>query len=553
MTDLTPQEPPKTPIGDFTFKPQATGRRIVSLWFPYWLVQSYGAGFDTTRPFVLVDKQKNTQRVVAVTPLAEAVGLHAHMSLADARALVPDLQTAPVLWPAAQEKLEKTAKWLQRYTPWVGYDAPGDSPADGFGLLLDISGCAHLFAGERAMLADIQARFQARGITVHAAVAGTIGAAWGLARFRRQREAVILPPQQEIDAMLELPPAALRLPPQHLDLCRRLGLDKVSELAKFARPALTRRFGPLPVMRMEQAFGHAGEALSPCVPEPEFLVQKLLPQGITQLPALADLLTPLCAQLAIKLEAAGQGAQRLDLVLTRTDNAVMALSLRLAHPSAAPSHMTRLFADRLERLRSGVDIGLGVEKLLLVASQTAPISPPQTAMGLQGRSHTPPAASALAQLIDRLIGRLGPQRVVRPVAQPSYIPERAVDFIPILAAAEPPSKLAFDGSPSIHTRPLFMLCAPEPIEVIAEVPEGAPFRFRWRRVLHEVVAAQGPERISPEWWQEVFGTKSRSHNRQTRDYFRIEDNNGYRFWLYRDGLYERETQQPKWFMHGVFA
>jgi protein ImuB len=174
-------------------------------------------------------------------------------------------------------------------------------------------------------------------------------------------------------------------------------------------------------------------------------------------------------------------------------------------------------------------------------------------MGLQGRSHTPPAASALAQLIDRLIGRLGPQRVVRPVAQPSYIPERAVDFIPILAAAEPPSKLAFDGSPSIHTRPLFMLCAPEPIEVIAEVPEGAPFRFRWRRVLHEVVAAQGPERISPEWWQEVFGTKSRSHNRQTRDYFRIEDNNGYRFWLYRDGLYERETQQPKWFMHGVFA
>src|SRR6056300_1541743 len=126
MTDFTPQEPLKTPIGDFAFKPQATGRRIVSLWFPYWLVQSHGGGFDATRPFVLVDKQNNTQRVVAVTPLAETAGLHASMSLADARALVPDLQTAPVSWPAAQMKLEKTAKWLQRYTPWVGYDAPGD-------------------------------------------------------------------------------------------------------------------------------------------------------------------------------------------------------------------------------------------------------------------------------------------------------------------------------------------------------------------------------------------------------------------------------------------
>lgn len=557
----TPQEPLKIPDAAIDAKPRATGRRIVSLWFPYWLTQTYADGFDEGQPFALIEAQQSADRLVALTPLAEAAGLYIGMALADARALVPNLQTAMVSRARAQAKLKKAALWLQRYTPWVGYDAPGQSPQAGFALLLDISGCAHLFAGERAMLEDIKARFGARGITIRAAVAGTIGAAWGLARFgpnahMSNANILVLPPEQESDAMLPLPPAALRLPHAHIDLCQRLGLDSIAALANFSRPALTRRFGALPVMRIEQAFGQAGEALSPCLPAPRFFVQQSLPQGVTQIPALNALLEQLCQPLAAQLEAAGQGAQRLDLAMTRCDNAVSALSLNLASPSASPLHMASLFADRLERLSSGIDAGFGIEKMVLAASQTSPLRAPQTAMGLHGRRLARPSASALGPLIDRLVGRLGAQRVVRPVAHDSYIPERALAYVSVLHAGQP-SALTRPDRPArpmdIATRPLFMLCAPEPIEVIAEVPEGAPYRFRWRRVLREVVAAQGPERISPEWWQEIFGEKTNSHNRQTRDYFRVEDCHGHRFWLYRDGLYGRETQRPKWFLHGVFA
>ncbi|MDB2668471.1 DNA polymerase Y family protein [Alphaproteobacteria bacterium] len=552
----TPQEPLTISNVEMAAKPRATGRRIVSLWFPYWLTQTCGDGFEDGRPFALLEAQKSAGRLVALTPLAEAAGLYVGMALADARALVPELQTAMVSRAAAQAKLKKTARWLQRYTPWVGYDAPGQSQPGAFALLLDISGCAHLFSGERAMLEDMKARFEARGIRLRAAVAGTIGAAWGLARFGPEADIIVLPPEQESDAMLPLPPAALRLPPAHIDLCERLGLDSIAALANFSRPALTRRFGALPVMRMEQAFGQAGEALSPCLPIPRFFVQQSLPQGVTQIPALTDLLEPLCQPLAAQLEAAGQGAQRLDLAMTRCDNAVLALSLQLASPSVSAGHMASLFADRLERLSSGIDAGFGIEKLVLAASQTSPLRAPQMAMGLHGRRHAPPPASALAHLMDRLVGRLGAQRVVRPVAHASYIPERAVAYVSVLEAGQARASTQADKPDSvmdIATRPLFMLCAPEPIEVIAEVPEGAPYRFRWRRVLREVVAAQGPERISPEWWQEVFGQNETSHNRQTRDYFRVEDRHGHRFWLYRDGLYGRETQRPKWFMHGVFA
>ena len=547
MPPLMPEEPLKTAA----HRARPTGRRIACLWFPSWLIDTYDDSFEPHMPFALVEMKSGAQRIAALNPCGLEAGLFVGMSVADARAVVADLQTAPVARDKAEEKLKACATWLQRYTPWVGHDAEVDEPTRSYGLLLDVSGCAHLFGGERRMLADIKNRFAARGIALRAAMAGTVGAAWGLARFSATpMDMVVLPPHQEADAMMSLPPAALRLPPRQVELCQKLGLTRVAQLASFERTALTRRFGPLPVMRLEQALGQVGEAVNPCLPPPQFLVQKLLPHGVTQLPAIVALVEQICEPLAVQLQAAGQGAQRLDLALTRSDNAVLALSLQLAHPSAAPRHMGRLFAERLERLSGGIDAGFGIEKLVLGASQTAPVEAPQTAMGLQGRRYMPPPASALGHLFDRLVSRLGEKKVVRPVPHASYVPERAVHFVSILGEVPPaiPTPVG-----DMKTRPLFMLCAAEPIEVIAEIPEGAPYRFRWRRVLHEVVAAQGPERISPEWWQEIFGHSLKSHNRQTRDYFRVEDAQGHRFWLYRDGLCQRETQRPQWYMHGVFA
>ena len=276
--------------------------------------------------------------------------------------------------------------------------------------------------------------------------------------------------------------------------------------------------------------------------------------------ALTDLIGELCDGLATQLHTAGQGAQRLDLALTRSDNAVLALSLPLAHPSADAGHMRRLFEERLTRLSGGLDAGFGIEQLQLVAAQTTAINAKQENIGPVnqpgGRFRKSAPMAALGGLYDRLVSRLGAHVVVRPVPHASYIPERAVRFASVMEAQNPASDEP--GAPFIDpaTRPLFMLCAPEPIEVIAEIPEGAPYRFRWRRVLHEVVTAYGPERIAPEWWDGLMGetgaAQAVGHNRRTRDYYRVEDTQGHRFWLYRDGLYERETGYPRWFMHGVF-
>ena len=535
-------------------KPLPSGRRIVALWFPYWAAEVAAFDHDATQAFALIDKHKNAQRLVALNSAARVAGLHMGMALADARALVPELQTAMADIRQAKARLDKCAHWLQRYTPWVGHDTAALTPHGlaEYGLLMDVSGCAHLFGGERAMLEDMVARFKKRGVGLRVAMAGTIGAAWGLARFS-PTVITVLPEGQEAEAVLRLPPAALRLDNGHIDLCQRLGLETVAQLARFPRRDLTRRFGPLPVMRLEQALGQAGESLNPCLPPPHFLVQQNLAQGITQIEALAELLGGLCEKLAAQLNDKGQGAQRLDVTLTRSDNAVLALSLTLAHPSADARHMARLFDERLGRLSRGVDAGYGIEQIRLTASRTAPIAPPQDAINLSGRLRQATPVATLGHFYDRLISRLGPQVVLKPIPQASHIPERAVKLVSVLDTVPPP---VLEAVPDPQTRPLFMLCAPEPIEVIAEIPEGAPYRFRWRRVLHEVIAAHGPERISPEWWVGFMGEDTSHHmahhNRHTRDYYRVEDRQGHRFWLYRDGLYDRETSTPRWFMHGVF-
>lgn len=235
-------------------KPLPSGRRIVALWFPHWGAETQSFAHDAAHPFALIDKHKNAQRLVALNPAAQAAGLHMGMALADARALLPELQTAMADNRQAKARLDKCAHWLQRYTPWVGHDTTIETPHGlaEYGLLLDVSGCAHLFGGARAMLEDMAARFEKRGVTLRAAMAGTIGAAWGLARFS-PTPLTILPEGQEAEAVLRLPPAALRLDNGHIDLCQRLGLETVAQLARFPRRDLTRRFGPLPVMRLEQA------------------------------------------------------------------------------------------------------------------------------------------------------------------------------------------------------------------------------------------------------------------------------------------------------------
>ncbi|MBV8092755.1 MAG: hypothetical protein JO110_05905 [Acetobacteraceae bacterium] len=64
---------------------------------------------------------------------------------------------------------------------------------------------------------------------------------------------------------------------------------------------------------------------------------------------------------------------------------------------------------------------------------------------------------------------------------------------------------------------------------------------------HRVRRADGPERITGEWW------KSDSEMLAVRDYWAVEDEQGRRFWLFRSGDgADPKTGDLRWFLHGLF-
>ena len=456
--------------------------------------------------------------------------------LADARAVCPRLKVAPSDPAGDRAFLEKLAAWARRWGPWSALDEPD-------GLVVDVTAVAHLFGGERRLLADVEGRFAARGFTVRAAIAPTAGAAWALAHYGQPGS--ILPPDADIAAALAgLPVAALRLDDDVLVVLRRLGLKRIGDMTgRFVqgngRDALRRRFrrktpGINPLLRLDQLTGRLPEPLLPVVPAVMPLVQRRLMEPIRHRELLDQVVADLAADMARTLEGLGQGARRLELGLWRVDGEVIVRLLELAAATREAAHIARLFAAKLD----DIDAGFGIETVRLRASWAEPLALPQgdieAAAEVQGTS--------LATCIDRLTVRLGPDAVRRPVPFASHIPERAQRWQPPLDP-EPPSQ----GQLAFHARPLKMLDRPERIAVVYPMPEGYPKSFRWRGTLHEVVRVEGPERISPEWWRERGSTR-------LRDYFRIEDQEGRRYWIYRLGLFgDGRGGEPDWFLQGLCA
>jgi protein ImuB len=474
--------------------------------------------------------------LAAVDGAAAAAGLAPGMPLAGAHALAPDLETAPFDPTGDAAALERLAAWCGRYSPWT---APGGGePGGAAGVLLDVSGCAHLFGGEAALLEDLVARVGRLGFGARAALAGTLGAAWALARFGAASPAVV-PPGREKAALAPLPPAALRLPAETCELLARLGLRRIGDLYDLPPEVLAPRFGPLLARRLRQALGaEAGgeaEPLSPGTAPPPPLVHRVFVEPIAAPEDLARALDGLAAELCRELEAAGLGARRLVLSVHRVDDSVQDLSLGTSRPRRDPAHLVRLFADRLE----AVDPGFGIEVATLAAPVTEPLAPRQLGLGTGGRGE----ADGLPGLIDRLEGRLGPGRTFALAPRESHLPERAVARRPALAAAA-------DGAPwrRAGPRPLRLLEPPEPVEAVALLPDHPPACFRWRRLQHRVVRAEGPERIVGEWWRAEAPASTAPgppEEAPARDYFRVEDAEGRRYWLYRAA--------DRWFLHGLFA
>ena len=405
--------------------------------------------------------------IAAVNPAAEAAGLRPGFSLANARALVPGLATFEADPAADRGALEKLAGWCGRYTPWTAVDDCAAGAGAG-GLWLDISGCAHLFGGEAALLDDLTRRLRAFGFAARAAIADTPGAAWAVVRFADTGATTVVAPGEGRRVLAPLPVAGLRLPPATVEALGRVGLRCIADLAQVARAPLAARFGAAPLKRLDQALGRTDEALSPRRPVAAPRARLAFAEPISRADDIAAALGLLLAELCARLEKAHQGARRLELVLYRVDGATASAVIGTGRPVRDADHLTRLFAEKLGAL----DAGFGVETITLAATAADPLSPVQA--GLDGHGGTEGSARRTAHLVDRLGNRLGADDVVHLSPRASHIPERASHAVSALAQAPWPGGATADDPGRRRPRPLHLLPSPEPIQVVAPVPDDAP-------------------------------------------------------------------------------
>ena len=472
-------------------------------------------------PFALVEKTGGALRLAAVAESALAIGIVPGLTLADARVRVPGLAAIECDRAADHALLDWLADACDRYSPMVATDPPQ-------GIVIDITGCSHMFGGEAGLAADLRRRFERLGLTPATALADTPDAALALASFGKATTAV-------------LPITALRVDPEVHRMLRRAGLQTLGDLACRPRGPIEARFGTATTSSLARLLGEVDVRITPRRHPPEIEVETRFAEPVVHSDAALATLDALMQRAAAILSGRGCGGRRFEAALFRSDGHVARLGIETSQPTRDPQILARLFHERIETLADPLDPGFGYDLIRLTVPETEALAPQQ--LQLDGGTV---AAAEIAALIDRLGTRLGRNRVRRFAGGDSHIPEQAAFD---LAAGDPRPPISWvpsePGEPPL--RPLHLFDPPQRIEAMAEVPDGPPFRFRWRRVLHEVRRAEGPERIAAEWWQR------RSGKGLTRDYYRVEDQAGRRFWLFRHGLYGVERSIPDWYLHGLFA
>ena len=507
-------------------------RRILSVWLPHWPITRLSRNVSASpgRPLVTVEAIRGVRHLVAVGVHGEAQGLSPGQTLTAARAVCPALVPVAADPVADEAALGRLAAWCERYTPMAAPDPPD-------GLWLDITGCTAVFASEAELAQDLAARLERNAIPCHLGVAGTTGAAWALAHTGKGR--IVLPSGEEKTALADLPITSLRLDAGMVTGLRRLGLRTVRDLLRIPRPQITARFGALPVLRLDQALGAMEEAIDWPRPPIEWHERLAFAEPIGTPEDLARALSQLAERLCLRLAEQDKGGQRFVAHFFRVDGEVPRIAVATALSVRDAAYLARLLREKLD----SVDPGFGIEVMMLEAETVAPLQAPQTRLADDTAQN---ASDRLASVVDTLTNRLGADRVSRVAPYASHVPERAVQRVPPLPARQP----SWVDDPAAP-RPIRLLRRPEEIEVIAPVPDDPPIRFRWRGVSHRVRAAAGPERIATEWWRDRRSGK-RPETDLVRDYYRVEDSDGARFWIFRAGLHAPD-RMPRWFLHGLFG
>lgn len=489
------------------------------------------AGTSTrSTPTVVAAKSANAVRITAVDAAAQSLGLFVGQALADARAQRPEIHVVDANPETDATALRRLGEACRRYTPSVTLDPPD-------GLLLDVTGCAHLWGGEAGLLEDLVARVERAGWSCRAALADTAGLAWAVARWGGGG---VVPPGEREGPLAPLPLAALRLEAGAVDALSRVGLNRIGQLIDAPRGPLARRYGAQVLERLDQTLGLKGEARTV---EPElkpWRADRRLFDPVSSETDVLGIAEALAETLSRRMEAEGVGGRLFGLELFRVDGAVKRLKVACSSPLRDPVKIAALFAERLASLNEGLEADYGFDLLRLWALKRDPVKPESRTFDGEAERDGMRALEALA---DRLSVRLGPRAVTRAVPRDEWLPEKAVSMACLGEApdstwvAEPAA--TYGGTP---LRPLRLFASPEPAEAVAEAPDGPPARFTWRRLARRVVRAEGPERIAGDWRDPEDGGQ--------RDYWRVEDERGRRYWLFRQGDFASQT---RWFVHGLFA
>jgi protein ImuB len=505
------------------------------LWFPF-LPAERTQGRSVARgkrPFALVEKEKGALRIAALDRRAATLPLKTGMALANARAIAPDLDVADMDPQADHALLTKIAAACERFTPLVALDTPD-------GLVLDVTGCAHLMGGEEPLRKAAQ-RLAARfGLTSQAVIAGTPDGVRALARFTGGG---IVPPGGEETAAMGLPIQALGCDAETATAFARAGLRHLRDLADRPAATIAARFGGDLVAKLARVLGREDIRITPLRAPPVMLAERHFPEPLGDMESLLGILRRLAGDLAGMLERRAEGGRAFEAAFFRTDGAVRRIAVETAAPLRDPQTLIRFLALRIEALRDPLDPGFGFDALRLAVVRSERMAERQGT--LDAARDPQDGDDAVAELVGRLVARFGRENVLRFAVRDTHDPTRAGAVEPHMSGGSTADAAVEPGHPP--ARPLTMFDPPQLIEALAEVPDGPPLRFRWRRALHEVMRAEGPERIAPEWW------RGGDRPPATRDYYRLEDARGRRFWIFREGLYDDGVIRPRWFLQGLFA
>ncbi|MBX3597600.1 MAG: DNA polymerase Y family protein [Rhizobiaceae bacterium] len=475
-------------------------------------------------------KEHGSLKIAACDERALSLGLVVGMTLADARACVPALRVEAADEAADMRLIKTLALVCEMFTPLVALDLPA-------GLMLDVTGCAHLFGGEEGLCERVKRLSTRRGVKVKMTLASTPDTARSLCRFG---SGMIVLSGMERQAVHPLPVAALQAGSQTTLALSRAGLKTIGDIAARPSQVLSARFGQPVVERLRRILGEEDIRITPLRLPPSCIAERQFAEPIGEMDSILSVLEGLSREVCALLERRGLGLRMVEAGFFRSDGGVRRLPIEMARSARDPGAVLRLLKLKMETLGDSLDPGFGFDLVRLSVLCAEPFA--QMQKSLDGRQED---ETAVAALVDRLVARQGADKVLRCIAHESHDPRLAARFVPVGSNAVS-AKWPEPEKAAPPARPLTLFEPPQAIEAIAEVPDGAPVRFRWRRVLHVVTQAEGPERIAAEWWHDQKA-------RPTRDYYRVEDSDGRRFWLFREGLYEREEGERRWFLHGLFA